>query len=250
MKRLLTLALLSASLAHANPYYVSATGSTERLRYDVDGWLTRKLAVDNRADYLRLFELAGGTMETQTKLTNFSYKATLGYQASEHLAYELSARRYQRHTISATLRASGELLDISTTLGGHSASLTANASGTAKAAAELTATSLSAAAVYRVHGPVFVRGGLEYAYAAVTQTTSDSLSYSYTATVDGVTRTSSKTIPTTVVEKQSYRVALPLLGIGIDYPLSKQLSLRTEFEHVGLLRQGFDFASTTLLYRF
>jgi hypothetical protein len=250
MKRLLTLALLGASLAHANPYYVSGTVSAERLRYDVNGWLTRKLAVDNRADYLRLFELAGGTLETQTKLTNASYRATLGYQATERLAYELSTRRYQRHLIGATLTAGGELLDVSTTLGGHSARLTANAAGSAQATAELTATSIGAAAVYRVHGPVFVRGGVELAFASVTQTTSDSLSYSYTTTVDGATRTNGKTIPSTTVEKQFYRVALPLLGIGIDYPLSKQLSLRTEVEHVGMLRQGFDFASTTLLYRF
>lgn len=252
MKRLLTLALLcGATLASADTgYYIAGTASYEHLRYDVDAWLNRKLAVDHRGDYLRLIELAGGSMQTSTKLSNVSYKGTIGYQASDRLAYEVGVRHYQRHAVRAELSASGEVLNISTSLGGHSANLTASASGSASAMAELTASSLSGSLVYRLHGPIFVRGGIEYAIATTTQTTTDNLSYDYALTVDGTTTTGGKVKQSITSEKQYYRVALPLIGAGIDYKLDKRWSWRSEIEHVGLLRQGFDFISLSLIYRF
>jgi opacity protein-like surface antigen len=123
-------------------------------------------------------------------------------------------------------------------------------SGNATSKASLSALGAGVSAVYKPVFPYYVRAGVEYIHSKVAETTDYSSQYSYSISVDevsisrqGIDAKSSSTV-------KSYKNVLPLVGIGVEFPVGQNFSLRLEYERVGVIKWGFDFYSLSLLARF
>lgn len=250
MKKLLVTLSLAPTLAAASNFYAAGTISQEHLRYDVDGWVQRKLDEGSRRDYLRAFQAAGGSASTRMNLTAPSYKIALGYNFTPRFVVELSARKYNLNSVGANISIAGGVKDLQLEYQGHRANITASASATADTSEELTARGYGVSALYNIFGPVFVRAGIEHVKATVVETAVEKTSYSYSVTIDGRQFAGSGSTNTITRTGTKYQANLPLLGIGFDLPLTKRLAWRAEIEHVGIVKYGFDFYSLSLLYKF
>ncbi len=250
MKRLLAaLLLFIAGVANAGDFYVGGAISHGRLRYDVDAWVQKRLDQNNLREEIAVFERLGGNVSYQTQLSATGGKLFVGYHQSELFSYELGLRAYGARTLRADADASGEVFNWQREVKGHQLEL--NLSASAHEGGQIVADATGVGASVLMHlKPVFFRIGAEVINANLTQTTVEEYGVVARATVDQRPWVYRYVQRTVITESQKQRITLPLIGIGVEYPLEKNLALRAEIEHVGALKTGFDFYSVGLVYKF
>jgi hypothetical protein len=253
VKKYIVAGILSAmsftAIADSNIYAFGSL-SIEHLRYDMDAWLQKNLDKDNRRLELAAFHKIGGESSLMTDFTAPSYKVGLGYRFNDRFSTELSVRQYQRNSASANLFIDGHIKDTVIDYRGHHAEFGASANASAGSLMKFTARSIDLSVLYRVIGPFFIRTGAEYVNAQTMQEDTDQYQYSYSAVFDDKSKSGNSSVSHTKVKYRNYYEVLPLIGFGADFPITRKISFRTEFEHAGIVTQGFDFYSATLLYKF
>lgn len=247
---IITMALISFSAQAESNFYAFGSYSKEHLRYDVKAWKQQELNKDNRQQILEIFQLAGGDLTTKTDLTSLSHKFGLGYQFSSKSSVEFSIRNYPLNSIGINANISGNVQNSTASYNGHNVSLTAKADGMYDLSANLEGKGYGLSLVYKINKTFFVRGGVEYVVAKYKELSNEDYHYQYKATYDNVSYIDSQSFFQTTSNNKIYHQPLPLIGAGADFPITKNLTLRAEFEHIGIIKEGFDFYSATLVYKF
>jgi hypothetical protein len=250
MKLILAMLLaLMSGLSQAGEFYIGGAISAGRLRYDVDGWVQHQLDKNNLREEIALFERAGGTVTYEKQLTSPSHKIFVGYQQSDRLSYEFGYRNYGPFSLRADANASGEVFSWQGTVKGKPAELSITAAAHEGGEVTAAATGLGASALYFVK-PLFFRLGIETISAAVEQTSVEEYNITATGSYAGRAAAYVYGAQKRNIEIKRERIILPLLGIGAEFPIDKNLAWRAEIEHVGVLKQGFDFYSLSVVYKF
>jgi hypothetical protein len=250
MKRFLVTCLVFLSgLVSASEFYVGGAISAGRLRYDVDGWVQHQLDKNNLREEIRLFERAGGTVTYEKHLTAPSHKAFIGYQPPGQFSYELAYRYYGPFSLRADANASGELVGWQGTVQGKPAELYVDVYAHEGGEVKADATGFSASVLWHAK-PVFFRLGAETIVATVEQVTVEEYGVKVSGSYGG--RQAARVYAARKQHTETKRewITLPLIGVGVEYPINSKLSWRAEVEHVGAIKQGFDFYSLSLLYKF
>jgi hypothetical protein len=216
----------------------------------MDTWLQKKLDKDNRRTELDLFHRIGGTSSIRTDFTAPSVKFGVGYKFNDRFSTEIAVRQYQRNLANANLSIDGHIKNTVIDYKGHHAEFGATASASADSSVEFTAKGIDLSMLYRVVGPFFVRAGAEYINARTSQIDSDQYQYSYSAVFDDKNKFGGDSVSHVKTKYKTYHEILPIIGFGAEFPITKDISFRSEFEHAGIVTQGFDFYSISLLYKF
>lgn len=249
LKPILTLAFLALSTAASAQLYVAGAVSNQRLRYDVDRLVAAKLDEGDNRRYLAALRSLGGHDAITTDLVSRSRKATVGYALTPGTAVELSYREYGRSTVAAHASLAYELAATGTTRG-HTAAVRLSVSADGGGLGAVDATGVGLSLVRRVGGPFFARAGVERVRATLTTSEYERQAYRYSVQVDDQLVQGEGTASRTRQKVDHREVVAPLLGVGWDHPLTPRTTVRLEYERVGTLKEGFDFVSLGLRYRF
>jgi opacity protein-like surface antigen len=182
-----------------------------------------------------------------------TYSFYVGYKFTRRFSVELGMQRYQAYSAQATLPVNFNIDKVASVEGYN---VTANATGNAHvvATAEAKVSTTTLTMVYRVidtdRFSAFLKGGVAYGKADVTTSVRYRYSYTYNGCVDEVCYSGAGSADDNQTEKTTYKGVLPLYGIGGEYHLNKDWSLRADYSRVGVSSTHIDSLTAGLIFRF
>lgn len=235
----------------ASDFYVAGTVSRQILRYDVNGYIDSELDKGNRRDYISAINLLGGNVDTSADLTSTSQKFTLGYSLMPSTSVELSYREYGKSKVTGNASL-GFSVDELLQYKHHTAAISASASAEMNSVVSVKANSMAISAIHTIYKPFYIRLGAERLHITVKEMSSETYKYQYTVDIDNGEHLYSDQYSSvrTKTKKKYYSIVSPLFGVGAEFPIVNNLSLRLEWERTGTFNKGFDFYSAGIKFSF
>jgi hypothetical protein len=231
-------------------FYALGSAGVQHLRYDTGSLIRKKASEGNVPYYLEALDIAGGSVNTDTNLVSKTYKTGFGYAFSDKNAVELSYRRYSLNSISVAANIPRKTATTHQEYNGYVLDATASAAANASINETAEGSGIGLSYLRTIGNRFFVRLGVEHVNFSVNQNTTEHYDYSYNVKLNDQTWNRTQVFNQTDIRNKEYKYYVPLLGAGMNFPVSKSVVLRAEFEHVGIVKYGFDLYSVTAIYKF
>lgn len=253
MKHLLTvLMLLFASPANAD-YFGTTYGKTI-LNYDLRGDAYEWLIKDGK-EYSSAVNLLGGNINVDATYQNSMNKIFYGYEFTKHFSLEVFYIQMQPFSLSASANVNPHL---STHVGGGSSVINGdtylNANFNYNASIDLKGFGLKLVGTYPILNRISMIAGIGVMKGESTIKTSSSYNVDYG--YDIVSPYDSLSDVRNLNESQNSQEEIdswvPVIGAGMLYRVTKEFSIRTEFERYGhpIDKLSIDVISVGLQYNF
>lgn len=231
---ILVIGLLLSVPCFAEGIYVGGGLGKSSLNYNLHQWAQGKESQyldDHGAGLLNV------PFSYQEKVTSYTHKVFVGYEFNKWVQAELSYKNYGSYHASVLIHSmmnqTGDLTAINNTQYSTNVQATVSADASASASASSIGMSILVTPLHGDIGNVFVRVGLDYVHASWSTTYSSSYQYSYSTVGGSNTPTGSGGGSSVGSTYDSTSGLVPVVGAGIDFGLTKHISLRTEFERLG-----------------